>query len=95
MEGLIATVDDETDGFARLQVMVGVDVIIQARLRLDGFFGSDSIRIPPATRVDDVMVEGSTVTIGCSLRLLLLLEYLMLISDYLKGPLLLILMMGL
>ena len=68
MVGLIATVDDETDGFARLQLMVDVDVIIPARLRLDGFFGSDSIRIPPATRADDVMVEGSTVTIGCSLE---------------------------
>ena len=47
--------------------MVDVDVIIP-RLRLDGFFGSDSVRIPPATRADDVMVEGSTVTIGCSLE---------------------------
>ena len=66
--GTLATVDDETESFARLQLMDDVDVIIPARLRSDGFFGSDSIRIPPATRADDVMVEGSTVTIGCSLE---------------------------
>ena len=66
--GTLATVDDETESFARLQLMDDVDVIIPARLRLDGVFGSDSIRIPPATRADDVMIEGSTVTIVCSLE---------------------------
>ena len=65
--GTIAVDDDVTDGFARLQLMIVGDVIRPARLRLVGCLGRERIRIPPAIRADVVTVEGSTITIGCTL----------------------------
>ena len=69
MIGGIFNANEEVANFARLLLVVDDDeVIIPARLRLDGFLETDDIRIPPATRADIVMVEGSVVTTGCSVE---------------------------